>query len=271
MTVENALKILGITAGGNVSGDRASGRHKVPDAVREAAMKGLRLSYKNDYGAWNFIGIARAIQLATQSGVPDETRRRMKNYFSRHGKDKTARRFGNDADPSRGYMAWLNWGGDPGLDWVSGARRNPDDTGVPPTSPRARYSRIRSDAGYAELYRDLGAELNSPASRTWRRQAREVRREIERRLGPGVRLDSEARRQYRNRRYVTLPKPVKKLPPYMQVVLFDPETGEPTGTFNMAVSEVREKLISLLRDPTTNWESAEVRRQVLDQLRLLSE
>jgi hypothetical protein len=57
----------------------------------------------------------------------------------------------------------------------------------------------------------------------------------------------------------------------MQVVLFDPETGEPTGTFNMAVSEVREKLMSFLRDPTTNWERAEVRRQVLDQLRLLSE
>ena len=44
MTLENVLKILEITAGGNPSGDKASGRNIVPQAVRDEAMKGIRLS-----------------------------------------------------------------------------------------------------------------------------------------------------------------------------------------------------------------------------------
>lgn len=120
LTVENALKVLGITAGGNRSNDRASGEHVVPDAVRQAAMHGLKLSWENNYGAWDFIGIARAIQLATQPGVPQSTLARMSAYFTRHAKDKRSGRFGDEYDPSRGYMAWLNWGGDPGQAWVNG-------------------------------------------------------------------------------------------------------------------------------------------------------
>lgn len=123
LNIDNALLILGITAGGNASGDVALGKNKVPPAVRAAAMKGLRLSHGNNYGAWDFIGIARGIQLATQPGVPDETLGRMANYFSRHGGDTASARFGNDSSPSRGYMAWLNWGGDPGYEWASGTKK----------------------------------------------------------------------------------------------------------------------------------------------------
>ena len=122
MTIANALSILGITAGGNPSFDDVTGPHKVPDAVRKNAMKGLHLSHKNDYGAWNFIGIARAIQLATVPGVSDRTISRMSAYFGRHVKDQKSSNFGNDASPSRGYMAWLNWGGDEGYDWANGIK-----------------------------------------------------------------------------------------------------------------------------------------------------
>lgn len=131
MTLENVLKILEITAGGNVSGDRASGPNKVPQAVRDAAMKGVRLSYANNYGAWDFIGIARAIQLATQVGVPDKSMSRMRSYFSRHRKDKQSSGFGNDSNPSKGYMAWLNWGGEAGKQWVDAARNNPYEYLIP--------------------------------------------------------------------------------------------------------------------------------------------
>lgn len=123
LNLDNALLILGITAGGNASGDRASGSNAVPSAVRAAAMKGLRLSHENDYGAWDFIGIARGIQLATQPGVPAETISRMANYFGRHIKDQGSSNFGNDSSPSRGYMAWLNWGGDPGFEWASSTKK----------------------------------------------------------------------------------------------------------------------------------------------------
>lgn len=121
---EDVVQLIGITAGGNLSRDKAQGPNAVPAAVRQAAMKGLRLSHKNNYGAWNFIGIARAVELAIVPSVSDETMSRMRNYFTRHLKDKGAPNFGNDAKPSRGYMAWLNWGGDAGAKWVN-SRSNP--------------------------------------------------------------------------------------------------------------------------------------------------
>jgi hypothetical protein len=129
-TPSQAAMLIGITAGGNPSGDSVTGPNRVPKAVRDAAMKGLRLSHENNYGAWAFIGIARAIQLATSSGVSDTTKDRMSRYFGRHTKDKLSGSFGDDAAPSRGYMAWLNWGGDAGRNWVTGGsvsnpRRNP--------------------------------------------------------------------------------------------------------------------------------------------------
>lgn len=122
MTIANALSILGITAGGNRSNDDVTGPYSVPEKVRQNAMKGLMLSHKNNYGAWNFIGIARAIQLATVPGVSARTISRMSAYFGRHVKDQNSSNFGNDANPSRGYMAWLNWGGDEGYEWASGIK-----------------------------------------------------------------------------------------------------------------------------------------------------
>lgn len=121
---EHVAQLIGITAGGNLSKDRLEGPNAVPDEVREAAMKGLRLSHAHNYGAWDFIGIARAVELATVPSVSNETKKRMKNYFTRHLKDKTSGRFGNELDPSRGYMAWLNWGGDAGFNWVNNMRKN---------------------------------------------------------------------------------------------------------------------------------------------------
>jgi 8-oxo-dGTP pyrophosphatase MutT (NUDIX family) len=121
---EDVIQLIGITAGGNLSRDKAQGPNAVPAAVRQAAMEGLRLSHRNNYGAWNFIGIARAVELAIVPSVSDETKKRMRNYFTRHLKDKNATNFGNKTKPSRGYMAWLNWGGDPGMDWVNNARTN---------------------------------------------------------------------------------------------------------------------------------------------------
>ena len=135
-TPEQAMQLLGITAGGNLSDDVAKGKNKVPTAVRDDAMHGIRLSYDNNYGAWDFIGLARAIQLAISPGVPDSTHRRMRNYFTRHAKDKRSARFGDEQSPSRGYMAWLNWGGDAGERWVR-LKANPE---------RPKY--IRSNPAY---------------------------------------------------------------------------------------------------------------------------
>lgn len=118
-TIDVVLRALQYTAGGNPSGEPLSGPHKVPDDVRRDAAKGLLLSWENNYGAWNFIGVARAIQLVVMPGISDVTLSRMKAYFSRHRNDKRSSNFGNDKDPSRGYMAWFNWGGDAADRWLS--------------------------------------------------------------------------------------------------------------------------------------------------------
>ena len=122
---DQAMLLIGITAGGNPSGDTPFGPHRVPRAVREAAMQGIRLSHANNYGAWDFIGLARAIELVIVPSVSDTTFKRMGKYLFRHKKDALGANFGNDANPSRGYMAWLNWGGDPAVSWTRTFERNP--------------------------------------------------------------------------------------------------------------------------------------------------
>lgn len=133
---EQAMELIGITAGGNKAGDKPKGSNKVPSAVRDEAMLGIRLSFEHNYGAWDFIGLARAIQLVLSPGVPDSTHNRMRNYFTRHLKDKSSARFGSKSHPSRGYMAWLNWGGDAGARWVGAkTKRNPVTLYVPTLLP----------------------------------------------------------------------------------------------------------------------------------------
>ena len=46
----------------------------------------------------------------------------MVSYFARHEVDKDADDFGNNDDPSAGYIAWLLWGGDEGRDWAEGIK-----------------------------------------------------------------------------------------------------------------------------------------------------
>jgi hypothetical protein len=41
----------------------------------------------------------------------------MYSYFSRHEVDKKGKDWGNQANPSNGYIMWLAWGGDAGYSW----------------------------------------------------------------------------------------------------------------------------------------------------------
>jgi len=122
-TPEQAMLILGNTAGRNRDTDQPTGDQPVPQGVRDEAMHGLRLSYKHDYPGWEFFGIARAIQLVLAPGVPMRTRERMKRYLEAHQKDKLAPHYGDEERPSNGYMAMLNWGGDAGLAWNEDVKR----------------------------------------------------------------------------------------------------------------------------------------------------
>jgi len=93
-----------------------------PQAVQRAAEKGLELRRKFSRGGTE-IGVARARDLSNGKRIPPETITRMLSYFARHEVDKEAENFGNDENPSPGYIAWLLWGGDPGYAWVKKIER----------------------------------------------------------------------------------------------------------------------------------------------------
>jgi len=99
---------------------------KPPKAVREAAKKGLKLRKKFKRGGLSTkeagkkgigSGIARASTIARGLNLSPKTVKRMKNYFTRHQKDKRPG-WGNPKKPTNGYIAWLLWGGDPGYRWA---------------------------------------------------------------------------------------------------------------------------------------------------------
>lgn len=88
-----------------------------PQDVADAAAHGLALRRAFNRGGTD-VGIARARDLSNRRTLSSGTIGRMVSYFRRHAVDREARNFGNDDDPSAGYVAWLLWGGDAGRDWA---------------------------------------------------------------------------------------------------------------------------------------------------------
>jgi ADP-ribose pyrophosphatase YjhB (NUDIX family) len=122
----SVLLALNLNNRGEVSSEAAAGQeptsgNAVPEDVREAAMEGIRLSHKNNYGGYDFIGVARAIQLAISPKISDAARNRMRMYFNRKTKqDRLSDQYANKH--GKRYWSWLNWGGDPGARWTHSKR-----------------------------------------------------------------------------------------------------------------------------------------------------
>lgn len=89
-----------------------------PLAVARAARRGLALreSLPPSRRGGTIIGVRRASQLANRQPVSLDTIKRMASYFARHEVDKQGEGWGED---SKGYQAWLLWGGDPGRAWAN--------------------------------------------------------------------------------------------------------------------------------------------------------
>lgn len=88
-----------------------------PAKVRAAARRGLELraSLPPSRRAGTAVGIARARDLANGRDISVSVLRRMLSFFARHEVDKEGEGWGED---SKGYQAWLMWGGDPGRAWA---------------------------------------------------------------------------------------------------------------------------------------------------------
>ena len=88
-----------------------------PKGAQENARRGLELREKFKRGG-TMVGVARARDLSNGKSLPLKTINRMVSYFARHEVDKKGKDWGNASNPSRGYIAWLLWGGDAGKTWA---------------------------------------------------------------------------------------------------------------------------------------------------------
>ncbi|MCJ8519597.1 hypothetical protein ABID21_002683 [Pseudorhizobium tarimense] len=86
-----------------------------PADVAAAAEKGLELRRYFHRGGTQ-VGVARARDLKNRRKLSDDTR--MVSYLARHKVDKRGKNFGNNGDPSAGYIAWLFGSGDAGSAWA---------------------------------------------------------------------------------------------------------------------------------------------------------
>jgi hypothetical protein len=89
-----------------------------PESVAEEARLGLELRSQQPPSnrCCTPVGIRRATQLANRQPVSIDTLYRMRSYFARHEVDKRGKNWNNN---SKGYQAWLCWGGDSGRDWCN--------------------------------------------------------------------------------------------------------------------------------------------------------
>lgn len=92
-----------------------------PAAAKANAKKAIK--WKEEYGrdevkAGTPVGWARAHQLAKGENLSADTVARM-SAFNRHRKNsKIATEYKDTPWKDRGYVAWLIWGGDAGVDWA---------------------------------------------------------------------------------------------------------------------------------------------------------
>jgi hypothetical protein len=97
--------------------EKAEG-YSPPAGARAAARKAIRFKEQGKAkGAGTSVGWTRAGQLARGESLSLSTVKRMYSYFSRHEVDKKGKDWGNQANPSNGYIMWLAWGGDAGFSW----------------------------------------------------------------------------------------------------------------------------------------------------------
>ncbi len=85
-----------------------------PAEVAAAAKRGLELRQKFRRGGTS-VGARRARELADRRSLSLRDVVAMSAYFARHEVDKAAmsHEWGDESDPSAGYIAWMLWGGEP--------------------------------------------------------------------------------------------------------------------------------------------------------------
>ena len=90
---------------------------KPTKAMADEAAKGL--AYRREFGRGGTeVGVARARDIKNRVNLSPKTVKRMKAFFDRHQSDREGKDWGNENNPSAGYVAHLLWGGDAGYSWA---------------------------------------------------------------------------------------------------------------------------------------------------------
>lgn len=126
---------------------------KPPASVASAAARGLRLRKEHGRGG-TAVGVARARDLSNRKNVSPDTIKRMVSYFARHAVDAQADGWGDNDNPSTGWIAWLLWGGNPGRAWAKRIRRQMDRA-----DEEASQKAAETVAAWDWLTRDVGSKL----------------------------------------------------------------------------------------------------------------
>ncbi len=99
----------------------------IPKAVQDNAERGLKLREEHGFGGTK-VGETTAKLLAAGGSITARKARHIARYFPRHAHDNLDQT-GNSGKPSRGYIAWLLWGGDAGRSWSEGLVEQLDKAG----------------------------------------------------------------------------------------------------------------------------------------------
>lgn len=113
------------------------------------------------------VGLARARQLANRDPVSLSTIKRMASFFARHEVDKQGEGWGKD---SKGYQAWLLWGGDAGWAWAKSVIRKAESRGDN-AAWQLRADEAQEDAIMQEKIDALTAELAAEKARADKAEA----------------------------------------------------------------------------------------------------
>ena len=100
----------------------------VPKTVEANAKKGLELRQEYGFGGTK-VGETTVNLLAGGGKVTARKARHIAQHFPRHAHDNLEQT-DKKGKPSRGYVAWLLWGGDEGRAWSEGLVKKLEDQGA---------------------------------------------------------------------------------------------------------------------------------------------
>jgi hypothetical protein len=139
-----------------------------PAAAKANAKKALE--WRDKYGrdevdAGTPVGWARANQLAGGENISADTVKRMA-AFNRHRKNSSVSAEYKDTPwKDRGYVAWLIWGGDEGVDWAIEKSKEIDTMKEQIYNTMEQFDNLGENRGIVKKYSDFvneGMDINDP-------------------------------------------------------------------------------------------------------------